>query len=92
MEGVKHMVKTIRGHFRSGRFISAEKANIPECVEVYVIITDKAIDADTSKAQRQRESLERLVAANAEVDDEPFDDEFDAILAKRTNITRELEL
>ena len=26
------------------------------------------------------------------VDDEPLDDEFDAILAKRVNITRELDL
>jgi len=28
----------------------------------------------------------------SEIDDEPLDDEFDAILAKRVNIKRELDL
>ena len=42
--------------------------------------------------QAHRAAFEEFFSAMAEIDDEPFDDEFDAILAKRVNITRELDL
>jgi hypothetical protein len=38
------------------------------------------------------DAFEEFVAAMAEIDDEPLDEEFDAILAKRVNITRKLYL
>jgi len=42
--------------------------------------------------QTHRDAFEKFFAAMSEIDDEPLDDEFDAILAKRVNITRELDL
>ena len=42
--------------------------------------------------QAHRAAFEEFFMAMAEIDDEPLDDEFDAILAKRVNITRELDL
>jgi len=86
------MVKTLQGYFQSGRFIPTENTTIPECVEVYVIITDKMVDLAKTKAQKQLDALEMLMTANEAIDDEHFDEEFDAILSRRTSITRELEL
>ena len=42
--------------------------------------------------QAHRAAFEEFFAAMTKIDDEPLDDEFDAILAKRVNITRELDL
>ena len=44
------------------------------------------------KRQAHRAAFEEFFKAIAEIDDEPLDDEFDNILAKRVNITRELDL
>ena len=43
-------------------------------------------------AQRQLEALKRLVEDNRGDDVELFDEEFDAFLANRLNITRELDI
>ena len=45
-----------------------------------------------NKARRQNAALKNLVAGLQAIDDEPFDDEFDASMAKRPAITRELDL
>jgi hypothetical protein len=42
--------------------------------------------------QAHRAAFEEFFAAMAEIDDEPLNDEFDAILAKRVNIAREMDL
>ena len=42
--------------------------------------------------QVHRAAFEDFFAAMGAIDDEPLDDEFDAILAKRVTITRELDL
>ena len=42
--------------------------------------------------QTHRAAFEEFFTAIAEIDDEPLDDEFDAILAKKVNITRDLDL
>jgi hypothetical protein len=42
--------------------------------------------------QNHRAAFEEFFTAMAEIDDEPIDGEFDAILVKRVNITRELDL
>lgn len=46
---------------------------------------------DQTKAQRQKEALERLWAGMQSIDDEPFDEEFDAIIARRPLITQEVD-
>ena len=38
---------------------------------------------DQSMAQKQKEALKRLVIGMQSIDDEPFDEEFDAIIARR---------
>ena len=45
-----------------------------------------------SRAKRQNEALKRLSEGLKEIDDEPFDEEFDNTLRKRVNITRTLDL
>jgi len=45
-----------------------------------------------SDRKAHRAAFEEFFAAMAEIEDEPLDDEFDAILAKRVNIARELNL
>ena len=47
---------------------------------------------ERSLAQRQNEAIKRLVKDTRGDDVERFDEEFDAIMAKRLTITRELDL
>jgi hypothetical protein len=42
--------------------------------------------------QMHRDAFEEFFTAMAAIDDEPIDDELEAILSKRVNITRELDL
>ena len=42
--------------------------------------------------QAHRAAFEEFFAAIGEIKDEPIDDEFDAIISKRPNISRELDL
>ena len=37
------MVQTYQGYFKEGRFVSPESTEIPECVEVYVVVTSNTI-------------------------------------------------
>ena len=37
------MVQTFQGHFQEGRFVSPQTAEIPEYVEVVVVVTGKVI-------------------------------------------------
>ena len=67
-------------------------------ISVRVAVTLVDVEEPKSKPemfidrQAHRDAFEEFFAAMSEIDDEPLDDEFDAILAKRVNITRELDL
>jgi len=45
-----------------------------------------------TKAQQQNLALKRLSEGLKAIDDEPFDEEFDALVNRRFNITRELDV
>ena len=39
------MVQTFQGYFKEGRFVSSQSVEIPEFVEVYIVVTSKTIPA-----------------------------------------------
>ncbi|MDR1705399.1 MAG: hypothetical protein LBS19_12035 [Clostridiales bacterium] len=86
------MMQTYHGYVREGRFISRDGAEIPNGTEVLVVVTGKELPQGESRAQRQLEAVERFIAANRAITDEPLDEEFDAIINSRFSITRELDL
>jgi hypothetical protein len=45
-----------------------------------------------TKAQEQKEALKRLYNGLKVIDDEPFDDEFDALMKQRLDAGRELDI
>ena len=47
------MVQTFQGYFQEGRFVSPQAASIPEYVEVYVVVTNKAVHAEQSESQKK---------------------------------------
>jgi hypothetical protein len=59
---------------------------------VEVISDFRKQQKEKSLAQKQNEALKRLYDGLKTIDDEPFDEQFDAIMAKRVNFTRELDL
>jgi len=52
-------------------------------------LTEEGSVADSKK---QKDALDRLYAGLKAINDEPFDEEFDAIINQRFNIARELDL
>jgi hypothetical protein len=52
-------------------------------------LKDDAVIESKTKAELQNEALKVFSAAMKEITDEPLDDEFDEIVGKRVNITRE---
>jgi len=80
------MVQTIQGHFLAGQFVPTQKTAIPDLVEVFVIITDKAVvQAETSKEERIEK---RLKAAEAITGIIPSDFEFDLEDLRRERIEK----
>ena len=51
------MVQTFQGYFQEGRFVSPQAASIPECVEVYVVVTNKAVSAEQAESQKKRQTF-----------------------------------
>ena len=94
------MVQTYQGYFQSGRFMpfgsfaesDFEDVAIPDDVEAYVIVTGKALSHLKSKSQKQLAAFEQFITKNKEITDEPFTEEFDAIIQSGINIGGELEL
>jgi len=87
------------------QFESAVEGNLIRIPEKYVgqmpaTVTVSFVDMEEPRLkpkslndrQAHRAAFEEFFAAIAEIDDEPLDDEFDAILARRVNITRDLDL
>jgi hypothetical protein len=52
----------------------------------------KTLDVEMDSNKTHIDALEKFFQAMPEIHDEPLDEEFDAILAKRVNINRELDL
>jgi hypothetical protein len=84
------MVQTYQGYFQEGRFVSQQTKSIPDHVEVYVLVTDKTIPANKTKAQEQREAFESFFQAISNT--EPLGEEFDEIISQGINIKEELEV
>ena len=80
------MVQTIQGHFQAGRFVPIEKTIIPEFVEVFVVVTDKAVaKRETSKKERIDKRLEAVKSITGII---PPDFEFDLDDIRRERIEK----
>jgi len=87
------MLQTYQGYFQNGRFISPELANVPENVEVYIMVTGKEFELPKTKAQQQLEAFDKFVAGIKTIDDEPLTDEdFSLLENNRVSFARELDL
>ena len=87
------MLKMYQGRYENGHFILPEHelVLIPDNANIIITVLDD-IPSFKSIAQKQREALKRLSDGLKKIDDEPFDEEFDAIMNQRFNIGRELDL
>ncbi len=81
------MLQAYKAYYQGGHVIPCGNPFIPEGSELIITIMDSPI---TSRAERQREAFKRFMAAMDNTP--PLSDEFDAILAQRVNIAREVEL
>ncbi|MCL2188886.1 MAG: hypothetical protein FWC16_08195 [Defluviitaleaceae bacterium] len=81
------MVQTFQGHFQEGRFVSTHNTTIPECVEVFIIVTGNPIQA---KANEQRLAFDEFTKKINEA--APLGEEFDEIIAQGINFRKEITL
>ena len=95
------MYQTYKGSVRNGQPFISEAVRLPENVSLIITVLSEIPSSDASDKNRNllindrqahRAAFEDFFAAMSEIEDEPIDDEFDAILEKRVNITRELDL
>ena len=87
------IIQTYQGYFQNERFIPSEDVTIPENVEVYVMITGKAIPSVKTEAQRQRQAFEKFFTGIASINDEPITDEdIEWLDNNRINFKREIDL
>ena len=84
------MIQAVQGYFHEGRFVSSQQGLIPDYVEVYVVVTNKIVSSDRTKAQKQRQAFERFVQDIAFA--EPLSEEFDEIINQGINVQGELEV
>ena len=98
---MKMMYQTYTGSVRNGKPYIYGAVTLPENAKLIITVLHELppinVIEDNKNAlsgdrQAHRAAFEEFFAAMGEIDDEPIDDEFDAILAKRVNITRELDL
>ena len=68
------MLKALQGYFRSGRFVSSEPVEIPDNVEVFVMITDRELQPHKTKSQRQLDAFNKFVTAINSIADETLTD------------------
>lgn len=90
-------LQTYPGWVRNGQPVISGNAVLPENASIFVTVFNKTIftepfDRKSSDLDDHKQAHLDFIAAIAKIDDEPLDEEFDAILAKRVNITRELNL
>ena len=95
------MYQAYLGQIRNGQPIIFEEVTLPENANIIVTVLDELQSVNGSVSisntlpddrEAHRAAFVAFFAAMSEIDDEPLDDEFDAILANRLNITRELDL
>ena len=84
------MIETVQGYFQEGRFVSPQQDTIPDYVEVYVVITNKTVLSEKTKAQKQRQAFERFAQAIATA--EPLVKEFDEIISQGISVQGEIEV
>jgi hypothetical protein len=86
---VEAMLQTYQGYIENGRIITFGNPAIPDGSKVIITVLDEAI----SKATRIERKLQAIRELEEGLKDcEPLPPEFDEILSKRVNITRELDL
>jgi len=81
--------QTYPGRVRNGQPVITGNAVLPEDASIFVtvvkpmVFTPRPKDKDSASARRQahRVVFEKFVKAMAEIDDEPLDEEFDAIIS-----------
>jgi len=59
------MIKTFQGYFQEGRFVSPQRAAIPEYVEVLIVVTDKPITTASSQMQTFEDSTHTMADAES---------------------------
>jgi len=93
--------QTYTGRVHNGQPMISEAVTLPENANLIITVLNEFPSFNVfgkSKAalfgdrQAHRAAFEDFFTAMGKIDDEPIDDEFDAILAQRVNITRELDL
>ena len=89
------------GKIRNGQPIISEGVALPEDARIILMVLNESSSASVSPrnqntllddGQAHRDAFEEFLTAMTEIDDEPLDEEFDAILANRVNIARKLDL
>jgi hypothetical protein len=87
------MMQTYQGYFQKGRFISPELVEIPDNIEVFVMVTGRELPQPKTKAQKQLEAFDKFVSAIRSIKDEPLtDDDFAELENNRANFNREVAL
>ena len=84
------MAQTIQGYFQEGRFISPHKETIPDYIEVYVVITNRQVHTEQTKAQMQRQAFEQFTQAIKTA--APLGDDFDEIIKQGINVCGEVDV
>ena len=87
------MMQTYQGYFQKGRFISPEMVEIPDNIEVFVMVTGRELPQPNTNAQKQLEAFDKFVSAIRSIKDEPLtDDDFAELENNRANFNREVAL
>lgn len=81
------MLQAYKAYYEGGRIIPRGNPVIPEGSELIITVMDTPAK---SRAERQQEAFKRFMDAMDNTP--PLPAEFDEILARRVNITREVEL
>jgi hypothetical protein len=92
---VMKLIQTYQGYFQEdGRFVSENLAiQIPTKRRAIVnILVDEIIEDKTTASEKQKHALQCLYSGLGMINDEYFDEEFDAIMSQRFNIVRDLDL
>jgi len=95
------LYQSYSGRVRNGQPYISDAIRLPEDASLIITVlselplgsaSDNNQSMQNDSRQSHRAAFEDFFSAMAEINDEPLDDAFDAILAKRINITRELDL
>ena len=86
-------MQTYEGYFENGQFHTVGYIiRIPEHRRAIVNILDDEVIETEALAKKQNEALKQFSAAMKEIDDEPLDDEFFAIINSGVDIDSGVDL